>query len=213
MRYSVLTIPFFPGEGLQKGFLSYESKKIDIFGSDSQWDNVKIEYNHYINSTRKRNADSWIDVHYESDTMRNDFRNVKVTYDDQNVYFRIETVNDITSYTDNAWMRVLIDTDATAVSPHWEGFEYIINRENATENEIQIEKSTGGWNFEKTGTGRYNVKNNVMYLEIPLSALGLTDKEVHFNFKLSDNMQSDGDIMDFYKNGDVAPGGRFMFVF
>jgi len=30
---------------------------------------------------------------------------------------------------------------------------------------------------------------------------------------LSDNMQVDGDILDFYKNGDVAPGGRFMFVF
>lgn len=39
------------------------------------------------------------------------------------------------------------------------------------------------------------------------------DEEIHFNFKLSDNMQADGDIMDFYQNGDVAPGGRFMFEF
>lgn len=29
----------------------------------------------------------------------------------------------------------------------------------------------------------------------------------------SDNMQTDGDVLDFYQNGDVAPGGRFMFVF
>ena len=192
--------------------MPYVFKTIDISGDDSQWDDVDTEYKHYINSTRKRNADSWIDVHYESDTMRNDFKNVKVTCDDNNAYFRIETVNDITPYTDNAWMRILIDTDSSAESPHWEGFEYIINRENATETEVQIEKSTGGWNFEKTGTGRYNVSKNVMYIEIPLSSLGLDD-EVHFNFKLSDNMQTDGDIMDFYKSGDVAPGGRFMFMF
>ena len=52
-----------------------------------------------------------------------------------------------------------------------------------------------------------------MTLEIPRSALGLKTEEVHFNFKLSDNMQVDGDILDFYQNGDVAPGGRFMFMF
>lgn len=187
---------------------------IDIFGADSQWNSVKNEYNHYINSTRKRNADSWQDVHYESDTMRNDFRNVKVTYDSENIYFRIETVDDITPYTDNAWLRLFIDTDETGKSPSWEGFEYVINRENATENEVIIEKSKGGWNFEKTGTGKYNIIKNVMYLQIPLGTLGLdgTD-EVHFNFKLSDNMQTDGDILDFYQSGDVAPGGRFIFVF
>lgn len=191
-----------------------EKTTIDIFGADSQWDSVKNEYNHYINSTRKRNSDSWQGVHYESDTMRNDFRNVKVTYDSENVYFRIETVDDITPYTDNAWMRLFVDTDGSGKTPSWEGFEYIINRENATENEVIIEKSKGGWDFEKTGTGKYNVNKNVMYLQIPLKALGLDRKnEVHFNFKLSDNMQTDGDILDFYQSGDVAPGGRFMFVF
>lgn len=187
---------------------------IDIFGSDSQWDSVANEYNHYVNSTRKRNADSWEGTHYESNTMRNDFKNVKVAYDETNIYFRIETVEDITSYKDNAWMRLFIDTDGSGKTPSWEGFEYVINRENATENEVIVEKSTGDWNFEKTGTAKYKTEKNVMCLEIPRSALGLkTEKEVNFNFKLSDNMQVDGDILDFYKNGDVAPGGRFMFVF
>lgn len=185
---------------------------IDIFGDDSQWNSVTNEYKHYINSTRARNADSWQDVHYESDTMRNDFKNVKVTYDKENVYFRIETVNDITSYKDNAWMRLFIDTDSTGKSDNWEGFEYVINRENATENQVIIEKSTGGWNFEETGKGEYNINKNVMYLQIPRQALGLQN-EVSFNFKLSDNMQTDGDILDFYLSGDVAPGGRFMFMF
>lgn len=202
-------------KGMDKPSLTAKSgTTIDILGADSQWDNITNSYNHYINSTRKRNADSWQGVHYESDTMRNDFKNVKVTYDTDNVYFRIETVDDITPYTDQAWMRLFIDTDSTGKVSSWEGFEYVINRENATESQVVIEKSKGGWSFEKTGVGEYVVNKNIMYLQIPLSALGLEDSEnVSFNFKLSDNMQTDGDILDFYQNGDVAPGGRFMFEF
>ena len=68
---------------------------IDINGADSQWDSVTNEYFHYVGSTRDRDADGWVGLHYENNTMRNDFRSVKVTYDSENVYFRIETVDDI----------------------------------------------------------------------------------------------------------------------
>ncbi len=187
---------------------------IDIYGPDNQWDSVKNEYVHYTGSTKKRDADGWISLHYESDTMRNDFRSVKVTYDSRNIYFRIETVDKITPYTDTAWMRILIDTDSSGTSGNWEGFEHIINRNNANENTLIVERSTGGWNFENTGAAQYTVNGNIMTLAIPRDALGLENgTEVHFNFKLSDNMQTDGDIMDFYQHGDVAPGGRFMFAF
>lgn len=187
---------------------------IDINGAANQWDSVTNEYFHYTGSTRDRDADGWVGLHYENNTMRNDFRNVKVTYDSQNVYFRIETVDDISPYTDPAWMRILIDTDSSGASANWEGFEYVINRDSAAASSVNIEKSTGGWAFEKTGEASYTVRGNVMQLAVPRSALGLSaNDEVHFNFKLSDNMQTDGDIMDFYQNGDVAPGGRFMFAF
>lgn len=186
---------------------------IDIYGGADQWKSVTNEYFHYTGSTRSRDADGWVGLHYKNNTMRNDFRSVKVTYDSKNVYFRIETVGNITDYTDSAWMRILIDTDSSGKSSNWEGFEYIINRDSAAANTVKVEKSTGGWAFEETGTAAYTVSGNVMQLSVPRSALGLAaGEEVHFNFKLSDNMQSDGDIMDFYQNGDVAPGGRFMFV-
>ena len=109
-------------------------------------------------------------------------------------------------------MRIFIDTDTTGKSASWEGFEYVINREGATEDKVIIEKSLGGWNFAVTGQAEYSVEGDTMKLKIPAAALGLGGK-IAFNFKLSDNMQSDGDIMDFYKSGDVAPGGRFTFVY
>ncbi len=190
------------------------TQTIDISGDASQWNSVQNEYFHYTGSTRTRDDAGWKGLHYENSTMRNDFKSAKVTYDSENIYLKIETADDITSYTDDAWMRILIDTDSTGAAANWEGFEYIINRDSASENRMTVEKSIGGWNFEIVSESDYTVNGNVMQLSIPRSALGLQNTaQVHFNFKLSDNMQSDGDIMDFYQNGDVAPGGRFMFVF
>lgn len=201
-------------KGVSEPMKTSGGQTININGADSQWDSVANEYFHYTGSTRNRDADGWVGLHYTNNTMRNDFKSVKLTYDSENVYFRIETVDDITSYTDPAWMRILIDTDSSGKTANWEGFEYIINRNSANASSVKIEKSTGGWNFEETGIAQYSVSGNVMQLSVPRNALGLSQgEEVHFNFKLSDNMQTDGDIMDFYQNGDVAPGGRFMFTF
>lgn len=201
-------------KGVSKPEKTSGGQTVDINGADGQWDSVTNEFFHYAGSTRNRNADGWVGLHYENNTMRNDFRSVKVTYDSENIYFRIETVDDITGHTDPAWMRILIDTDSSGNSENWEGFEYIVNRESATESTVTVEKSTGSWNFEETGAAQYKVSGNVMQLAVPRDALGIAGgEEVHFNFKLSDNMQTDGDITDFYQNGDVAPGGRFMFAF
>lgn len=174
-------------------------------------DGVKSYY-HYENSTYNRDWDGWKNLHYVNKTMRNDFVKADVYNDENNIYFTVECKNSITPYTDNAWMRLLIDTDKTGLSENWEGFEYIINRSGATADTVNIEKSTGGWNFEKVGTAKYTVTGNKMYITVPLSALGLS-KNASFNFKLSDNMQEDGNILDFYRNGDVAPGSRFTFVY
>ena len=201
-------------KGVGEPMKTVGGQTIDINGADSQWASVTNEYFHYVGSTRNRDADGWVGLHYTNNTMRNDFRSVKVTHDGENVYFRIETVNDISPYTDTAWMRILIDSDSTGASSNWEGFEYIINSGVASASDLSVGKSTGGWAFEETGKASYAVNGNVMQVSVPRSALGLSaGDEVHFNFKLSDNMQTDGDIMDFYQNGDVAPGGRFMFAY
>jgi hypothetical protein len=52
-----------------------------------------------------------------------------------------------------------------------------------------------------------------MMLRIPRELLGVNGETLNFEFKWSDNMQDEGNLMDFYVNGDVAPGGRFNYVF
>lgn len=194
------------------------NKTIDINAADDQWADVLLSFDHYTGSTKERDSKGWGSYKYVSNTMRNDIVTSKVAYDANNIYFMVETLNDISSSSDPAWMRLLIDTDTTGVSSNWEGFEFIINRVSPNGNEAAVERSTGGWNFEQCGTAQFSVNGKRLQISVPRSALGL-EKTVDFNFKWADNTRVDdatedsGDIMDFYQYGDVAPGGRFAFRF
>ncbi len=196
------------------------NKTVDIHSENDQWADVTLSFNHYSGSTQDRDYDGAKGTHYVNHTMRNDIISSKVAYDADSIYFMVETAGNLTDPTDPAWMRLLIDTDPTGVSDNWEGFEYIINRLSPEDAGAVLERSTGGWNFEKIGNVDYNISGNRLQIAVSRSLLGLKDDTaLCFNFKWADNTREDGsgddsgDILDFYKYGDVAPGGRFMFSF
>lgn len=195
-------------------------KTIDIFATEDGWADVSLAYNHYARSTQDRDVDGAKGTHYENHTMRNDIITSKVAYDAENIYFMVETLEDLTPSSDAAWMRLLIDTDPTGTTANWEGFEYIVNRVSPSDGKATVERSTGGWNWEQVGAVSFSVSGKRLQIAIPRSMLGLSDStDLSFNFKWADNTREDGatedsgDILDFYQYGDVAPGGRFMFSF
>lgn len=187
-----------------------DAHTIDITQAASQWDAIEQEYVHYKKSTYARKTQGIGNTFFDSDTMRNDIVRCKVSYDDENVYFMVETVDNISPSTDAAWMRLWIDIGVQA--NHWEGFEFVVNRKSPDENMACIECSQGGWTWQEVGRIPYSVQGNTLQLSVPREMLGM-ENSVEFNFKWSDNMQVEGDILDFYQYGDVAPGGRFMFAF
>ena len=67
--------------------------------------------------------------------------------------------------------------------------------------------------WKKVEESRFAVSGNKLEFAINKINMKLNGSEVNIEFKWSDNMQSEGDIMDFYINGDVAPGGRFNYVY
>lgn len=199
-------------KGVNDTAIHGEMKTIDIHGDISQWNDVKAEYVHYTGNTPKRRSHKGYGrTKYTSDTMQNDIVKAKVAYDEKHVYFYVETVDALTSPSDNAWMRLFLDVDSDDMLD-WEGFEYVVNRLSPSEKKAVLERSLGGWNWEKVGDVEYSVKGNVLQLALPRNMIGM-EKAVNFNFKWVDNTQEDGDIMDFYKSGDSAPIGRFSFVF
>lgn len=201
-------------KGIEDTQATVEDKSIDISSGADQWTDV-FSYDHYVGSTWDRDAEGY-GVTYKNDTMRNDIVRAKVAHDSEYVYFYVETAEALTSREDKAWMRLFLDTDSTGESPNWEGFEYIVNRINPADGKCTIERLTGSddsgaWTYEAVGEAAYTVEGNILQIAIPRDAIGFADHEVNLNFKWSDNMQEDGNILDFYQNGDVAPGGRFCF--
>ncbi|MCR5056527.1 MAG: hypothetical protein K6B54_06415 [Clostridia bacterium] len=194
---------------------NYFSKTIDL-GDFSSWNDAKIlSFNHYANNTYERdNVKGWGSIKYSNPGIRNDFVQAKAVNDEEYIYFYVKTASDITSYTDENWMRLLIDTGAaTKTSTDWEEFEYIVGRETGTSSTLSLEKSKGGWNWEKVSDVSYNVSANEMAVAVKKSDLGLSGDDFTIAFKWADGNLVDGNVLTLYTDGDAAPGGRFAFAF
>ncbi|MEA4917814.1 hypothetical protein [Proteiniphilum sp.] len=185
---------------------------VTIDGRTDEWEKVKPIYHTPPGNTLHRNHPGWLGIQFTNTTGRNDFVVSRVTRDKDNLYFLIETATNITSSKDSGWMWLFIDTDRERETG-WEGYDFVLNRINPTETTIVIEKNKGGWKWEKCGEATYKVSGKRMEISIPRSALALTNKKLNFEFKWADNIQEAGDIMDFYLSGDVAPAGRYNFVY
>ena len=77
-----------------------------------------------------------------------------------------------------------------------------------------IEKNVGNrWEWEQVAETNAGIAGNKLEFGIKRSLLNLKGNNVNLEFKWNDNMQENGNIMDFYVNGDTAPGGRLNFVY
>lgn len=57
------------------------------------------------------------------------------------------------------------------------------------------------------------VDGKKLMIAVPLKNLGLSNNSLDLEFKWSDNMQVDDDPLDWYVNGDAAPGARFNYIY
>ena len=113
-------------------------------------------------------------------------------------------------------MILFIDIDRNKTTG-WQGYDFIVNYRspNTKKKSVYIQRSyQNKWIWKDAGIGTYALRDNELVLRLPREALGLTpDQPLDLEFKWSDNMQDEGNIMDFYVNGDAAPGGRFNYVY
>ena len=195
-------------------------KLMKVDGGFGQWADVTPVYNDYF-GLPDRDFDGYKDpntgkhLHYTNDSGRNDIYDAKVARDYENIYFMVRTVEDLTPYTDAYWMRLYIDMGES--DKNWENYEFILNKKNPDDaTTATLEKFTGdGFATEEVGKVTYSVKGNVLTVCIPKTMLGIPAEELdfQFGFKWTDNTLEDGDIMQWYLNGDVAPVGRFNYCY
>ena len=197
-------------------YSEYENANLNS-GKDA-WDKVSADYVAYPNNTGDRDAKGYGSYYYKDSSGRNDIIDAKVSKDGENVYFMVKCAADITPYTDKNWMNLYIDCgDGWG----WESFDYVVGAKPATASAAYLQKFTGdGYKLEDVCEVGYKLDGDTLVISVPKSALGISGEEYKIDFKWTDNVQDEdgsgifkGEILDFYRTGDVAPGGRFKYVF
>jgi hypothetical protein len=183
-------------------------------GKADSWVGVYPYFKHYKGNTMHRNHEGRCDQYYINNSGRNDIIGAKVARDGQKIYFYVETAEKLSPSTDRNWMMLLIDIDRDK-STGWQGYDYIVNRVNPRGGKVVVERNVGNrWEWKTIAETKFGVNGNKLELEIPRNVLNLDQGSlIDIEFKWNDNMQEIGNIMDFYVNGDTAPGGRFNFVY
>ncbi|MDR1224932.1 MAG: hypothetical protein LBL07_18945 [Tannerella sp.] len=170
------------------------------------WKTVSFVYTDYTGDTQPRNhpgAQSEPPAVYENRTGRNDFHLLKAAHDSENIYFYASTAGDITPVREDSWMRLYLDTDRNA-STGWKGYDFRVLRGTV------LQRFDGGaWTDVPGKAPVCQVEKNEMMITVPLEQIRHPSA---LEFKWSDNMQAE-DPMDWYVNGDAAPGGRFNFIY
>lgn len=171
----------------------------------SDWQDVFPTYTDYTGDVLHRNhqgAQSEPTVNYVNETGRNDFEKLKVARDNEHIYFYAKTVNNITPDSGDNWMTLYLDMDRSHRTG-WNGYDHrVISGEKLQRH------NNGKWNTVANVTKK--VIGKEVMITIPKKQLNLVEN-LNFEFKWSDNMQKE-DPLDWYVNGDAAPGGRFNYV-
>ncbi len=187
---------------------------VNVTGSFDVWNNVKITYTDPQKDTIDRNGKGFGNVRYTDTTGRNDIVASKVTADTKNLYFYVETREDISMYdTESTWMQLFLSTGGQG----WYGYDYVVNyqaKDEFTTTLARYNGTDGAYSYEIVGEISYRVKDNQMMIAVPLDMLGITNPlGIKLQFKWADSESKITTMEQFYTEGDAAPLGRLNYVF
>lgn len=189
-----------------------EPVTIRIDGHFDDWRSVRPEYRDHKDRTAARNHRGYgRQIVYRSDTARNDIVRARVARDNENLYFYVETSGPLSPPRGRHWMMLLVDVDRDRQTG-WEGYDFVVNRRSPSGQAV-LELSDGGWQWKEAGRVPLRFEGNRLELAVPRPLVGLAGRPVDIELKWADNIQKEDRLMDFYLSGDVAPSGRFNYLF
>lgn len=186
-------------------------KTIDLNGDWSQWSDVRPEYRDYPGDVMHRDFAGYGTSHYTNQTGRNDIVSCRVARDDDSLYFYVETAEKLSGYSSPNWMRLFFAPAGKAKNDSWNGFSYMVEQTKEKAILKEYAGKEGEWAWSEIGEVPRRARGARLAVAVPREKIrGLANK-VDLRFKWSDNMQAEGDVLDFYENGDAAPDGRFAY--
>ncbi len=192
--------------------VSSGNNTIAIDGRFNEWATVKPSYQDDKGDVTHRNHPGWGRIKaYTNSSGRNDIVQSKVASDKDNLFFYVQTSEKLTPSMDPNWM-VLYVSNGNNGQANWAGFQYRINQKRSGKKAI-VERSTGGWNWQKVGEAYIAVGAKEIEIQVPKQWLGITSNSYTLQFKWADNSVPDGNPMRFMDKGDTAPNSRFTFEY
>lgn len=189
---------------------------VRIDGAFADWTYVTPDFRDMTGDTAHRKHLGWGAVGtLRNATGRNDFILARVARDQDSIAFYAECAGEITAYEGNRnWMLLFIDVDQNAATG-WMGYDYLVNRDPDASGYTTLEAHAGsGWNWSTISSAiPYAVEGKKFELKIRRDLLGLASGSGPFgmDFHWADNLQTPGDLHDFFTSGDSAPDRRYNY--
>ncbi|MDR0869657.1 MAG: hypothetical protein LBN39_02590 [Planctomycetaceae bacterium] len=170
-------------------------------------------YRDYTNDIIDRDAPGYGNLVYKNTTGLNDFDTFKVSFDENNIYFDVQTVKPVQKANDENRMMLYLHIPGSAKKeqPELYGYHYVTNR-ISTDGDFAAVECPNGKQWVKSGKAERKIDGNKMRITVGRSLIGLKDKPVSLQFKWSDTPEMRG-TETFYTDGDAAPLGRVNYVF
>lgn len=161
-------------------------------------------------NTLVRDSQGWLGTHYTNRTGRNDLVGATATEEGGNLLFTVNCAEALQgSAASPYWMTLYIDCDCNHATG-WEGYDYCVVHDTRHGDALQ---RYDGTTWHTVATVATAVHADGLTVTIPRRAIGLTKGQpVHLEYKWTDNV-APGDILRFWTAGDVAPMGRFNYIY
>ncbi len=197
-------------KGVRETPLATGAKTVDIKGDISQWNDIGPAFCNNFQDY-ERNSEGLLkrgteEHHVYKTTVNNAVKTAKVSYDSEKLYFMAECTRDINIGANS--LNLYINTDRNHITG-WNGYDYAVNLDGMG----RVSKFTGtSWERSEIGVSNYSVAGKYIVLELERSLVAETDA-IDFEFKWTDSVNPEGDLLKFYSDGSSAPLGRFNYVY
>ena len=152
----------------------------------------------------------------KNNTNRNDIAKVDVTDDGTYLYIKVTTDKDIVVEADKTNNLNILLSIQGASGAKWEGYDYIINRTptaiGGTTATLERVSVNNQFEWSKTADCSCYLSGKTFAVKIALSDLGISAGEKFtVDFKVADGISAQGNIINYYVDGDCAPIGRLNY--
>ncbi len=197
-------------KGVRPAPVAVGAKTIDMTGDATQWNTVGPTFYNFDQSYERDSLGYYAQgtteqVRYTT-KVPNAIMTAKASFDDDNIYFLAKTKDAVKD--SEGHMNLYINTDRNYATG-WEGYDYAVNLSGKG---VISKFETSAFSPETIGNAVYKEDVNYIMISLPRALIGETDK-IELEFKWTDGIKNEGDLLSFYETGSCAPYGRFNYLF